>query len=345
MSILDRAVSIFANYNTPHNPKTVTIRQFLTSTKYRDKVEYIRALKTKPERDIIKATLPAITPSGVFTYRASKNLVEHSGLICLDIDYKGNESIGNFDDLKEQLVKIPNIAFCIKSVSGMGYAVGIPIRYPDKHVLHFEALKKIFLQYLEINIDAACRDVTRLRGYTYDDSVYLNDKAVPFEGLDTPILHTPKQVLIQYDWNKFDPLQVCHKIIKNSVDGERHNNLLKASKLAGGYIASGLLDEDKAIVALNEYNQIYNQASHKPTYKPLKTICDGIEYGKQTPIPPSKSSSFFEPIPYPHQWNELPPKDYVPTWKEYTPQSLGLKEATTPPLTEKDLIELLSGKT
>ncbi len=48
---------------------------------------------------------------------------------------------------------------------------------------------------------------------------------------------------------------------------------------------------------------------------------------------------------FPHQWDELPPKGYVPTWKEHTPQSLGLSEATTPPLTEKDLIELLSGKT
>ena len=44
---------------------------------------------------------------------------------------------------------------------------------------------------------------------------------------------------------------------------------------------------------------------------------------------------------YPHQWNEAVPKafgmDYVPKCTIHTPQSLGLKEATTPPLTEQDL--------
>ena len=185
MSILDATVSIFANYNTAGNPKTTTIRQFLTSTKYRTEVEAIRASNDKAERDRLKAKLPAITPSGLFSYRAADCLQQHSGLICLDIDHKGNEAIGNFFDLKTQLIKIENVAFCVKSVSGRGYAVGVPIAYPERHGQHFDALKSIFAQ-IGIEVDKSCRDVVRLRGYSYDDEVYLNDAAIVFTLYDVP---------------------------------------------------------------------------------------------------------------------------------------------------------------
>ncbi|WP_273212674.1 DUF6371 domain-containing protein [Runella zeae] len=47
---------------------------------------------------------------------------------------------------------------------------------------------------------------------------------------------------------------------------------------------------------------------------------------------------------FPHQWNEPVPVDYVPQCTIHTPESLGLVEATTPPLTEADLIEWWSNK-
>lgn len=242
MNILDSRVSIFANYNTPRNPKTIMIRQFLKSAKYQAEVERIRATDDKAERDRLKATLPAITPSGVFSYRAADALVKHSGLICLDIDYKGNEAVGNFFELKDQLVKIPNVAFCIKSVSGKGYAVGIPIAYPERHGQHFDALKRIFWKF-GLVVDKSCRDVTRLRGYSYDENVYLNDNAKVFALYDEPKKTVQKyyQRSTTSYTSQNDPLQACIRIIRNSVDGQRHYDLLKASKLAGGYIAGEYL--------------------------------------------------------------------------------------------------------
>lgn len=41
---------------------------------------------------------------------------------------------------------------------------------------------------------------------------------------------------------------------------------------------------------------------------------------------------------YPHDWNKSAPIGYVPQCTIHTPESLGLAEATTPPLTENDLI-------
>lgn len=43
---------------------------------------------------------------------------------------------------------------------------------------------------------------------------------------------------------------------------------------------------------------------------------------------------------FPHQWNEPAPIGYVPQCFIYTPQSLGLLKATTPPIREQELISL-----
>ncbi len=341
MNILDSPVSIFANYNTPSNPKTVTIRQFLTSTKYRVEVERIRATDDKAERDKLKATLPAITPSGVFSYRSADALVKHSRLICLDIDYKGNEAIGNFFELKEQLVKIPNVSFCIKSVSGKGYAVGIPIAYPDRHGQHFDTLKRIFWEKIGLVVDKACRDVSRLRGYSYDPDVYLNDNAKVFTLYDEPKKVVTKYVprsSTSYAQQK-DPLQACLRIIQDSHEGERHNTLLKAARLAGGYIAAGVLDEAHAEHALESE---FGRREFDRHYKPQKTIRDGIAHGKLEPISEQKTvTQSPEPLGYPKEWNEPVPMDYVPQCTIHTPESLGLVEAKTPPMNEQDLINLL----
>ena len=45
---------------------------------------------------------------------------------------------------------------------------------------------------------------------------------------------------------------------------------------------------------------------------------------------------------YPREWNDPAPVGYVPKPVEHSPQSLGLTEAITPPLTEQDLINLRS---
>lgn len=340
MNILNSPVSIFANYNTPSNPKTVTIRQFLTSTKYREAVQRIRSIEDKAERDKLKATLPAITPSGVFSYRAADSLVKHSGLICIDIDLKENEAIGNFFELKEQLVKIPNVAFCIKSVSGKGYAVGMPLAYPERHGQHFDALKRIFRQSFGLVVDKACRDVSRLRGYSYDPDVYFNDNATVFELYDEPkktvhkYIQRPATAYTQQN----GPLQACLKIIQNSNEGERHHALLKAARLAGGYIAAGLLDEAHAE---NELENEFGRRDFDRHYKPLKTIRDGIAHGKLEPISDREPTTQNpELLGYPYQWKESVRAGYIPTLKEHTPQSTGLIQATTPPLTEQDLIKL-----
>ena len=101
MNYLDQPISIYKNVRGIVG-RTCTLRSFLFSTKYKERILEIRAIEDKKARDILKIQLPQATISGVFkSHRRAENLLKHSGLICIDIDDKDNRHILNFDDLKK----------------------------------------------------------------------------------------------------------------------------------------------------------------------------------------------------------------------------------------------------
>ena len=183
--VLNVEVSCFANYNTPSNPRPVNLYAWLINTKYRDKVLGIRAESEKLKRDALKATLPAITPSGEFTYRQASDLIRHSKLLQFDIDFKDNPQIRNYANLKDQLAKLPFVAYCGLSVSGTGYWGLVPIAYSERHRQHFDALRRVFAHY-GINLDDKPRNVASLRGYSYDIDAYFAQQVMLFELYDEP---------------------------------------------------------------------------------------------------------------------------------------------------------------
>ena len=287
-SILDITVSCFKNYDTPANPKEVNLLAWLQSEKYKDTVCRIRSIEDKKKRDELKATLPAITVSGVFSYRAGKDMIKHSGAIAIDIDFKENKHIGNFAELKIHLCNIRNVAYCGLSVSGRGYYCIILIADPDKHKLHFKALQKIFKSY-GITIDPACIDVCRLRGYSYDPEGYFNHNATLFAGIyKEPV---KKNQFLKRDFKignySQDKISVAVKMIREALDGEKHITLLKAATLMGGYIAAGRVDEDTAI---NKMGIAIQSRDIDSIEAAKETIRKGIAHGKEKPI--SSTHSF-----------------------------------------------------
>lgn len=175
-SVLNKQITIFANYFSADNPKEINLLTWLTSAKYEKEVAEIRAIEDKSGRDKLKAKLPAITASGTFSTRCKAGLIQHSGLIALDIDWNDNQHLRNFSELKSELIKIKNVAYCGLSVSGRGYFVIIPIAYPHRHEQHFDALKEDFVSH-NIVIDVSCRNVDRLRGYSYDPNGFFRHDA------------------------------------------------------------------------------------------------------------------------------------------------------------------------
>ena len=182
-SRLNVPVSYFRNYHQAENPVTVNLLDILYSKRHQQMVEELRLVDNKTTREAMKAMLPAFTPSGTFTHRADNGLLQHSGLIQIDIDLKQNEGVLNYDRLKEQLVKLRNVAYCGLSVSGKGYYCLIPIAHPNRHREHFKALKRIFAEK-NLIIDASCINVSRLRGVSFDCAPYFNHEASLFSIFD-----------------------------------------------------------------------------------------------------------------------------------------------------------------
>ena len=209
-SILDINISAFLNYKAT-KPKEINLLVWLNSTKHYLEVEKIRNTKDETIKKVLKSKLPAITPSGTFTKRCAKNLIKHSGFIQFDIDYKDNLHIKNYENLKNEIRKIKEVAYCGLSVSGKGYWGLIAISNPKQHKQHFEALYLMF-KNLGIIIDKSCKDVSRLRGYSFDDDAYFNHSAPKF----TQVLKTKTNTRITIkNYKTNNSISVKNSVEKN----------------------------------------------------------------------------------------------------------------------------------
>lgn len=285
-SVLNVEVSCFQNYDTPQNPVPINLMTWLTSTKYKDKVKAIRSINDKKKRDSIKSTLPAITPSGIFSYRSQSKLIQHSGLIQIDIDLtKENLLISNWGDLKFELIKIPNIAYLGASVSGRGYWGLIPIPpEPENQKRYFDALYDIFLNSWGIELDDKPKNVASLRGYSFDSKAYFNHEAKPF--LIKKSLQSKPVTIVKNKGAKSSGLgDWIVKKLEASKDGERHGNRLKLARYAGGLVASGYLDDQIEQRLKESYlNQYGGIDSPQVQAKEIKAIQEGFKNGLINPI-------------------------------------------------------------
>lgn len=63
---------------------TVDISSWLFSEKYRPQVDEIRRTQDSEQRRRLKASLLCTTPSGIFRQRSASQLIQHSGLLCIE---------------------------------------------------------------------------------------------------------------------------------------------------------------------------------------------------------------------------------------------------------------------
>ncbi len=290
-NIFDVSVSLFENCFCNNPADQITLAEWLTTSEFKTQVDKIRNVEGDQKRKEAKKILPCITPSGVFSQRKASSLVRHSGFIAVDIDFAENKHLSNFDNLKEEFKKLPEVAYCGISVSGKGYWMLIRIAHPDKHKQHFNYLHKSFECY-GIFIDKACSDVSRLRYYSYDTEAYWNLDAIPLRKYHVPQRRISRKYNSRSEkyqnYETYNPISTALKMIEEAQDGEKHSVLLNASRLLGGYVAGGEVDYEEAELALrNAIDNKRNVRDHKNAYK---TIAKGLQYGQLTPISLSRNN-------------------------------------------------------
>ena len=218
MKLQDLEISIYRGVKDTTGYRS-TLFEFLNNVDY-DAINELRSCSDPIRRKQIKLSLPQATISGVFApTRSAENLVKHSGLICVDIDRKDNLHISNFDNLIEDVLRhIKEVMYASRSVSGNGYFLIIPLKYPKRHKAQFEQLVSEFCT-MGINIDRACGDVCRLRCQSYDFQQYINLDAAPFVGVH----NEPRPIRPRFDYaycegDEEKVARLCREIMHRHID-------------------------------------------------------------------------------------------------------------------------------
>lgn len=218
--------------------------------------------------------LDNVTFSGIFERRKKEYLIEYSGLICLDID-----KIENPEKLKQDLIKseLP-IVLMFVSPSGRGLKV-ILLSSSDvnRHLSYFNYYEDFFKNNYNIQIDKACKDVSRTCFLSYDQEVYFKDPSLVTE------------IKLNEDYATII-LERARNYILESKDGEKHHRLFNISRLIGGYSASNLVDTN---VAITHLEQSIDMRGGLNSFKDAqKTIRDGFSKGLLAPLTEEHIFSF-----------------------------------------------------
>lgn len=136
---------------------------------YRSEAERVRNAQTLEEKDTAKFEASGFTFSGTFEVRRSDSLIQHSGLVAIDIDGL-NE---NVEVEKERLRHNPYTFSVFLSISGTGLRVLVKV--PDNlnaytHKLYYNAIA----EDLQVKADPQAKDVSRYTNVTYDPRIYYN---------------------------------------------------------------------------------------------------------------------------------------------------------------------------
>ena len=153
----------------------VDVYSYVVGHYAKQQTETLRAMPSSSEAKKFKAThFDYCTFSGLFRRRNEKELLQHSGLMCLDFDH-----VGNPDKLKEQLLKHEyfDTELMFTSPSGDGVKWIIPIELKGwEHARLFKAVANCIKSTGLPPVDNSGSDVARSCFLPYDPQAYINPK-------------------------------------------------------------------------------------------------------------------------------------------------------------------------
>lgn len=287
-------VTIFKDSFDTQNPHYISVDaalQRIKSGKSKETVEGIRKLKAEgKDTSPLKKQLPSVIFSGeaknkiektyksgakkgqsYVSYRDDESMVSHSGFAVLDFDHV------DVSDTKYRLAKDEYVYAAWRSPSGDG--VKALVKFPKDLAAHPEHYNALIERYPEL--DSTSRSLSRLCFESYDPDIYIKENSAVWSRKKK--VQEKKEVALPSTEVKTDyrKIQVAVDMVRSAPEGSKHEVLLKASRLLGGYIAVGKVDE---MLAQSTLEQEINSRDIKDFEGAKKTILDGIEYGKRMPI-------------------------------------------------------------
>lgn len=269
-------VSLFPNVRDTNTVKNVGVMTVLKNFKTNDKhnIEQLRQ-SSKEQQSKLKMDLPVVIFGGTFNERRSSELKEASGLMVLDFDCDTQSE----SERIEQICKHDDYIWAyFRSTRGLGWKalVQIPKVKDDKEYKEYwNAVNNHFP-----DIDAACKDIARSCFYSYDPDLVVKKDFKKF----TKKLSEQKTKTVNKKLSRktnYDLLNKALNLIRNAEKGERHNTILKAARLCGGWVAAGKVDYQEAERLLVQEANKFNPDDGRTNDK---TISDGLDHGMREPL-------------------------------------------------------------
>ena len=245
----------------------------IQSAKHKTLIETLRNITDDDEKRTFKATnLPCFTVSAICKdWRNSENIVNHTGLICIDIDKHNNEHVEDWAELRDKLFDNgKSIVAAFISASGHGLAIIFKV-LPNHHLQVFNTIVGE-LNLLGIKVDIQCKDVVRVRYSSVDEGARLRDYqsveyALPSEKFNQ--VHEPK---IEYKHSKnVNSIKTFNHAIENAnkwgefTDGYKHHYLLRVA----AYCNLVGMDEDLCKGFVIDTFASSTSIAHKDLIKPI----------------------------------------------------------------------------
>ena len=161
--------------------------RYITEPIAKERTEQLRAMTSQDEARRFKSQhFDYCTFSGLFKYRSSSQLIQHSGLICVDFDHVDDVTI-----LKEQLLEHEYfdtiLMFTSPSGNGVKWVVEAYLQGWE-HSRFFKSMSNCLKSTGLPPVDSSGSDVARACFLSYDPEAYIHPK---FQDYAKETFYTP----------------------------------------------------------------------------------------------------------------------------------------------------------
>ena len=176
------AIKPFSFFRTPirnlkpcRSANVVDIYKYITSDYAKERTARLRAMTDKKEAKRFKAeAFDYACFSGTFATRNDKDLVEHSGLICIDFDH-----VPDLEGLFQKLLKDEyfetQLLFRSPFEDGLKWVIPIDIA-EGSHKSFYESIAAYIAYAYSIDVDINCSNVSRACFLCHDPQAYIYPK-------------------------------------------------------------------------------------------------------------------------------------------------------------------------
>jgi len=262
-------------YNTKDEPSYILLETALdrirTGGKNLERINLLRAGDKSQKKE-----LPIVLFSGIFRERNDDGIIDHSSFVVVDFDHV------EVDHTKAVLCMDDYVYAVWVSPSGDGLKALIRISHPERHRDHFRAIETYFDKSYGLEVDSSGINESRACFESYDPEICIDHDSKTFTAFQSEQKQEKQEVVIQEgEYTDYMKLNLAARMVRNAPEGQRHETLLRASVLCGGYIGAGRIEEEEAVRVLKRENRRRHVDAH---YDDEKTIRDGIMNGKSMPI-------------------------------------------------------------